>query len=55
MARKRKHKKKDETIDGLNARHVAQIVRRKMITQVKEDKTKRIPRKRKHRGDFSLV
>lgn len=40
------------TINGLNERHVAQIVRRKMITRVKADKTKSIHRKRKHKGDL---
>lgn len=33
-------KKEENKINGLNERHVSQIIRRKMITRVCKDKTK---------------
>ena len=53
--KKRKHKKnrpKEPEINGLSLRHVAQIVRRKTTTQVRDTPKNKIPRKRKHKGDF---
>ena len=43
-------KKKSEDIDGLRLRHVAQIIRRKMIQRDHGDKSK-YSRKQKHKND----
>ena len=43
---------KNTTYNGLSERHVAQIIRRKMIQKVKPSK-KNYTRKKKHKNDSS--